>query len=347
MLQIGVPKEVKIAERRISLVPNDCKNLIEQGFSVYIQEGAGEEAGYPDQLYLDAGCEIKSTAKDLYESSNLIVKVKEPLAEDIALLREDHLLFCYLHLASGPELTQALLSKKLTAVAFETVVVDGKTPLLAPMSAIAGRLATQIGTWYLHASHGGRGTLMGGIHGLSKGNVTVVGAGIAGTEAARLAYGMGAQVTVLDINDKRLAELKAEMPNLITQTSNYDTIMDCAQESDLIVGAVYVVGRKAPVVITEEHIKAMPKGSVVVDISIDQAGCIATSKPCTHDAPTYVMHDVIHSAITNLPAAAPRTASEVLSAAIYPYVAQLARNSWSVELTGGINVEKGHLKIEL
>jgi alanine dehydrogenase len=347
VLQIGVPTEIKLAERRIALVPEDCKVLINQGCSIHIQAGAGVESGYDDALYIKAGCSIQATAADLYKNSKLIVKVKEPLEGDLKWLTKEHVLFCYLHLASGPELTKSLLEKQIKSVAFETVVVDGKTPLLAPMSAIAGRLATQIGTWFLHSPHGGRGTLMGGIKGLSKGKVTIVGAGVAGTEAGRLAYGMGAEVTFLDINADRLAALKVEMPRLITKTSNDETVLACAKESDLLVGAVYVIGRKAPIVITEDHIKAMPKRSVVVDISIDQGGCIATSKTCTHEEPTYIKYDVIHSAITNLPAAAPRTASEVLSHAIRPYVKELASNNWSAELIGGINTEAGLLKIVL
>lgn len=344
---IGIPKEIKAAEKRVSLIPDDCQKVIDQGFTVYIESTAGEGAGFTDSDYEAIGCKIAQNAESLYKSANLIVKVKEPLAEDLKFLTKDHLLFCYLHLASGPELTEALLEKKIKSVAFETVVVDGKTPLLAPMSAIAGRLATQIGTWYLHAPRGGNGTLLGGIHGLPRGEVVVIGAGVAGTEAARLAYGMGAHVTILDINEARLQELKTEMPQITTDVSNDETIMKYCEMADILVGSVYVVGRKAPTVVKEKHIQNMQSGSVVVDISIDQGGCIETSKPCTHLEPVYEAYGVTHSAITNLPAAAPKTASEILSMNIVGYVKKLAQNEWDEVLLNAVNTCDGKLEIEL
>ena len=346
-MKIGVPTEIKIAEKRVALTPTACKKLIKNGNKVSIQQGAGQGAGFADNLYAEAGCTIQPDAKTLYQFSELIVKVKEPLAADLENLTKDHLLFCYLHLAAEPELVENLKNIGLTAIAFETVVESGKTPLLAPMSAIAGRLSTQIGTWYLHAPRGGNGTLMGGISNIQAGNVTVVGAGVAGYEAAKLAYGMGANVTVLDINEARLAELKEEMANLNTEISTPETLMELAKTTDLMIGAVYVIGREAPNVITIDHVKAMPEGSVLVDISIDQGGCAETSLACTHESPVYEAYGVIHSAITNLPAAAPRTASQILSDAISPYVEKLASNNWSESLKQGVNVENGELKIEL
>ena len=344
---IGIPKEIKEAEKRVALIPEDCQKLIEKGFTIYIQSTAGEGAGFADADYESIGCKIAQDAESLYQSATLIVKVKEPLEGDLKYLTKDHLLFCYLHLASGPELTQELLEKEIKAVAFETVVVNGKTPLLAPMSAIAGRLATQIGTWYLHAPRGGDGTLLGGIHGLPRGEVVVIGAGAAGTEAARLAYRMGAHVTILDINETRLKELKAEMPQLTTDVSNDETIMKYCEISDILVGSVYVVGRKAPIIVKEKHIQNMQAGSVVVDISIDQGGCVETSKPCTHLEPIYDLHGVTHSAITNLPAAAPKTASEILSMNIRDYVAKLSLDEWDDVLLNAVNTCDGKLLIEL
>ena len=344
---IGVPSETKEAEKRVALIPTSCRELIEQGFNINIQAGAGVGAGYSDELYQQAGCTIQPDAAALYNSSQLIVKVKEPLESDLANLTEQHTLFCYLHLAAEPSLVEKLKQIGGTSVAFETVVVDGKTPLLAPMSAIAGRLAVQIGTWYLHAPRGGRGTLIGGIKGMNEGKVTVVGAGVAGEEAAILASGMGAEVVVMDINQERLTQLQQQLPNIKPVISSPESIAEQLADTDLLVGAVYVIGRKAPQIITQQHIETMPAGAVAVDISIDQGGCMETSQPGTHDNPVFTAHAVIHSAITNLPAAAPRTASKALSRAIAPYVAQLAKQEWSAELTAAINVQAGELKIEL
>lgn len=347
MRKVGVPKEIKQAEKRVALIPSDCAKLIKDNVEVFIESTAGEGAGFLDADYEAVGCKIVSDAETLYKSAELVVKVKEPLEGDLEHLTSKHLLFCYLHLASGPKLTKELLDKKIKSVAFETVVVDGKTPLLAPMSAIAGRLATQIGTWYLHASRKGNGTLLGGIHGLPRGHVVIIGAGVAGTEAARLAYGMGAEVTVLDINQERLDELKSELPKLNVEISTDESILKYAKIADILVGSVYVVGRKAPIVVTKEHINSMKKGSVVVDISIDQGGCVETSKPCTHDEPVYDVDGVTHSAITNLPAAAPKTASEILSMNICDYVYKLAKDDWDDVLVQAINTEEGLLKVEL
>lgn len=346
-MRIGIPKETKTAEKRVALTPEACGALVQAGHEVFLEKTAGEGAGFADELYEKEGVQIAENAADLYEKGELVVKVKEPLSGDLKNLKDRHSLFCYLHLAAEPDLVEGLKDIGLKAIAFETVVVDGKTPLLAPMSAIAGRLATQIGTWHLHAPRGGRGTLLGGFTGFPKGNVTVVGGGIAGTEAATLACSMGANVTILDINEARLEALKKEIPGVNTVLSTPENLEKLLPETDLLVGAVYVIGRRAPTVITEEHIKMLPKGAVVVDISIDQGGCVATAKPCTHHEPVYEVGGVIHSAITNLPAAAPRTASEALSEAILPYVLKLASGEQDEALAKAVNVENGELKIEL
>ncbi len=346
-MKIGVPTEIKNNERRVGLVPSAAEKVIAAGHEVFLQAGAGEGAGFSDSEYTDVGVTILPTAQELYKTAEMIVKVKEPLGQDLDLLESRHLLFCYLHLAAEPKLVERLKDIGLTAVAFETVEEDGKTPLLAPMSAIAGRLATQIGTWYLHAPRGGRGVLMGGITGRKGPNVTVIGAGISGYEAASLAHNMGANVTIMDINEERLSRMEKEFPGMKAVVSTPQSISVILPQTDLLVGAVYVVGKKAPTVVTAEQIKTMPEGSVAVDISIDQGGCLETSRPCTHDEPAYVEHGVIHSAITNMPAAAPRTASEILSEAIEPYVEQLAAGEWTDALQKGVNVQASELKIEL
>lgn len=346
-MKIGIPAEVKVAERRVALTPLACKELVKAGHEVYLQKGAGKAAGFLDADYEKSGVKIKPDAKSLYAVSTLVVKVKEPQEEEYKFIRPDHTLFCYLHLASNQDLVKILQKSGCTAVAFETVVEHGKTPLLAPMSAIAGRLAVQIGAWMLHAPRGGRGVLLGGMTGFKSGQVTVLGAGVAGTEAAILAHNMGAEVTVLDINKARLQELAKAHKGMQTMLSTPHAIASLLPTTDLLVGSVYVIGRRAPVVVSEEAVKTMPKGSVLVDISIDQGGCIATAAPCTHEAPKFVQHGVIHSCITNLPAAAPHTASLALSEAIVPYVRQLASGRPGKSLKEAINVKDGELKILL
>ena len=346
-MHIGIPTEVKQHERRVALTPPAVAALVQAGHTVFVQAGAGVGAGFSDADYTAAGAQLAADAAALYDAAALIVKVKEPQPQEFGLLKAHHTLFGYLHLAAAPAVTAALEQAGCTAVAFETVVVDGKTPLLAPMSAIAGRLSIQIATWLLHAPRGGRGVLLGGIPGVGGGRVTVLGAGVAGREAATLAHHMGAQVTVLDLNPQRLDELAKALPGLQTEVSSPMAIAALLPQTDVLVGSVYVHGKRAPVVVTEAQVQTMPAGSVVVDISIDQGGCIATAQPCTHSAPSYVAHGVLHSCITNMPAAAPHTASVALAQAILPYVHQLAAGDWTPALQGGINVQSGRLKISL
>ena len=346
-MKIGIPTEIKPAERRVAMTPEDCAGLVQAGHTVFIQKGAGERAGYSDEMYGKVGVKIAPTAEDLYNEGDLIVKVKEPLPGDIANLTPDHTLFCYLHLAAAPAVTEGLKDTGCTAVAFETVIVDGTTPLLAPMSAIAGRLAVQFGTYYLHAPRGGRGVLMGGIAGKQAGRVTVIGAGVSGKEAAVLASQMGAKVRLLDLNQERLDSITSEYPAIEGVISSKESIDALLPETDLLVGAVYVHGKRAPIVVSKAQMATMPKGAAALDISIDQGGCFETSRVTTHDEPSYVECDVIHSAIANMPAAAPHTASEVLSEAITPYVAKLANGEWTPELTEAINIKAGELLIDL
>lgn len=346
-MDIGIPKEVKTAERRVALTPEACKTLVDAGHHVSIEKGAGIYAGFSDEQYTQRGVVIQSDAQQLYANSQMIVKVKEPQEEEYRLLRKEHLLFCYLHLASSQPLIEALKEIGLTGVAFETVEENGTTPLLAPMSAIAGRLSVQLGAHFLHAPEGGRGVLIGGTSDHQAGRVAVIGIGIAGTEAACIAYGMGAHVTVLDIDKNRLEQIKNRFPEITTLESTPQTLEQILPETDLLIGAVYVTGKRAPHVVSEEQVLRLPQGAVVVDIAIDQGGCVETSRPCTYDDPSYSHKGIIHSAITNLPAAVPITASSALSEAIVPYVHQLAQGNWTDALRKGINVQEGQLKIEL
>lgn len=347
-MRIAIPAEVKNQEKRVALTPDACRALVAAGHEVTVQAGAGNGAGFPDTDYQTAGTGIEADVAALYKSAEMVVKVKEPQPEEWQRLNKNHLLFCYLHLAAEPKLADALKNIGLTAVAFETVTeADGTTPLLAPMSAVAGRLAVQLGTRFLHSSEGGRGQLLGGIQGMQTGHVTVIGAGVSGREAAHLAYQMGAKVTLLDINPQRLAEMQEAYPGMRCVNSTPEAISEILPETDLLVGAVYILGKRAPHVVTEAQVKAMPKGSVVVDISIDQGGCIETSKPCTHDNPSYVKHGVIHSAITNLPGAVPLASSQALSQAILPEVLKLANGNWTTALKKGVNVKGGKVLIDL
>ncbi|OGG99534.1 MAG: hypothetical protein A2600_08630 [Candidatus Lambdaproteobacteria bacterium RIFOXYD1_FULL_56_27] len=344
---LGIPKETKTAERRVALIPQDCARLVAAGAKVLMEEGAGRSAGFKDALYLQSGVSLVPGPEPLFAQAELIVKVKEPQAQELERLEKRHLLFCYLHLGGNPNLTQALLDKGLTAYGFETVGQAGQTPLLAPMSAIAGRLAVQLGARFLMAAQGGRGTLLGGTLDHPGGEVLVLGAGIAGTEAAALAWGMGARVQVLDLRPEALDRLVARLPGVAVEVAGPGLLERFLPQTDLLVGAVYLKGRKAPRVVSTQQMGLMPKGAVAVDISIDQGGCFETSRPCTHESPTYLEQGVIHSAITNLPAAVPHTASVALSKAITPFVLQLLQGKRDLELQAGLNLEAGQLRIEL
>lgn len=347
-MDIALPTEIKTAEKRVALTPDACRKLIQAGHKVTVQAGAGIGAGFHDDLYLEAGCHLASTAKATYQAGELIVKVKEPLPDDLKYLKPHQTLFCYLHLAADSVLTEHLQHIGLRAIAFETIKdTDGHTPLLAPMSQVAGRLSIQLACHFLQAAHGGRGTLLGGISSMADGRVLVIGAGEAGREAAHAAYHLGAKVTVLDINQQKLNKLKAAYPRMQTLQNTPETLAELLPHIDVLIGAVYVVGKKAPHVVTEAHIAQLPKGAVVVDISIDQGGCIATSKPCTHTEPSFVHNGIVHSAITNLPGAVPRTATIALSKAILPYVQDLAAGKMTPLLESGINVIDGKLCLEL
>ena len=345
-MRIGVPTEIKTLEGRVALVPAACGDLVRAGHEVFVQAGAGVKSGFADEDFERVGVSILPDAAATYGQSELIVKVKEPIAGDLDHLREDHLLFCYLHLAAEPALTERLLSIGLTGVAFETVEeTGGLLPLLAPMSNIAGRIGVQVATHLLHLPQGGRGVLLGGLPAADRGHVVVLGAGAAGGNAARLAAAAGARVTVFDRRQDRLAEMMAIGSNVTALYPYVETVGDFVARADMVIGAVLVTGARAPHVVTREMISAMPEGSVVVDISVDQGGCFETTRPTTYADPTYQVDGVTHFAVTNMPGAVPRTSSQALSAAILPYAQRMARPDWRLNeaLERGINVCGGEI----
>ena len=343
-MRIGVPAETKTLEGRVALVPAAAGDLVRRGHEVWLQAGAGLKSGFKDEQYASLGVQIAPDAAALYEKGELIVKVKEPIAGDLALLRRDHLLFCYLHLAPLPELTRQLTDIGLTGIAFETVELDnGDLPLLAPMSIIAGKIAVQVGTHLLHQPMGGKGKLLGGLPATERGKVVVFGAGAAGGHSAALAAAGGSHVVVFEKRLDRMDEMM-RLGNNVTALYPYeDVVAREVASADLVVGAVLVTGAVAPHVLTREMVAGMEDGSVVVDISIDQGGCFETSRPTTWKEPTYVEEGVIHFAVTNMPGAVPQTSSQAICAAILPWVNKLATGSWrdNQALLRGINVEGG------
>lgn len=345
-MRIGVPKETKTLEGRVALVPAACGDLVRAGHSVYIEAGAGRKSGYSDADFTQVGVQVVPDAAALYEAGELIVKVKEPIEGDLALLRKHHLLFCYLHLAPLPELTKRLLDIGLTGIAFESVEDDnGGLPLLAPMSVIAGRIAIQVGTHLLHQPEGGKGKLLGGLPAAERGKVVVLGAGAAGGNSASLAAAMGANVVVFDKRPDRLEQMMALGSNVTALYPYESYVAREVANADIVVGAVLVPSARAPRVVTAEMIRSMEPGSVIVDISIDQGGCVENIRPTTYADPTYVQDGVTHFAVTNMPGAVPQTSSQAISAAILPYTQRLASGKWRdlPSLVKGINIEGGEL----
>ena len=344
-MKIGIPREVKTLEGRVGLIPAAAAELVRHGHEVFIEQGAGVLSGYSDTDYQAAGVSILPDAPSLYGAGELIIKVKEPQPEELTRLRADHRLFCYLHLAAETELMQSLLDIGLTGVAFETVMKDHALPLLAPMSDIAGRIAVQVGTTLLHQPQGGKGILLGGLPAAERGRVVVLGAGVAGGNAARLAAGMGAEVTVFDRNRDKLAVMRDVGPNVTGLYPYQAAIEEAVAEADLLIGAVLIPGARAPHLVSEAMVKQMQAGSVIIDISVDQGGCIETTRPTTYDEPTFSLHGVTHFGVTNMPGAVPRTASQVLSAALIPYALRIARDDWAEDeaLRAGINVQAGEV----
>jgi len=343
-VRIGIPREIKPLEGRVALIPEACAELIRHGgHEVLIEHDAGLMSGYPDDTYVDVGVRVCANAPELYDAAQIVTKVKEPMDAELGYLRPDHILFSYLHLAANPLLAARLRTIGLTAIAFETVQEGGNLPLLAPMSEIAGRLSVQIGTHLLHQPQGGSGVLLGGLPTTERGRVVVVGAGAAGGAAVALAAAMGANVTVFDTRFERLTQMRALGANVTTLHAFQQQIETALLGADLVIGAVLQTGRRAPRVITREMVRSMQKGSVVVDISVDQGGCIETTRPTTYADPVYQEEGVLHFAVTNMPGAVPRTASQALSASLIPYLLRLCAANWIDDeaLKAGINVRDG------
>jgi len=349
-LVIGVPKEIKNNEYRVAMIPAGVKSLTEHGHKVLIQTSAGEESGISDKDYLETGADIRESAGDIFDEAEMIVKVKEPLPQEYDLLHEDQVLFTYLHLAPALELTKALLTQKVIAIAYETVQLqDGSLPLLVPMSEIAGKLSVQIGAHYLQKEKGGSGVLLGGVPGTEAGRVAIVGAGAVGVNAAKVAVGMGANVTILDIDLNKLRYLKDIFPNLTALVSNSSNIEKAVAGADLVVGCVLIPGARAPKLVTKEMISKMRRGSVVVDVAVDQGGCFETTVPTRFDNPTFVVDGVIHYCVPNMPSAVARTSTFALTSVTFSYVLKLANLGYQkalrsdISLCKGINVCKGNV----
>lgn len=346
-MRIGVPKEIKIHEYRVAATPDTVRSLVSDGHEVLVQTNAGQRSGFSDELYSSAGAKIIDSAQEVYQA-DLVIKVKEPQPSEFPYLREGLVLFCFLHLAAEPQLTKALIASKCIAIAGETVVdAQGRLPILTPMSEIAGRIAIQVGATALQLNHGGRGVLLGGVPGTPKAKVVVIGAGAAGTESIRMAMGLGAQVTAIDRSIPRLRQLDILFPGLTTRASSPEIVAECLAGADLVVGAVLVPGAKAPRLVTKPMLAYMPNGSVIVDIAIDQGGCCETSRPTTHDDPTYVVDGVIHYCVTNMPGACSRTSSQAFTNATRDYVRAIADKGYKKALQDdpglrlGLNVYQG------
>jgi len=344
---IGVPKEIKTNESRVSLVPSGAEELVSSGHAVLVEKDAGLGSGFSDEMYRKSGAEIINSAADIFERSDLIVKVKEPQKEEYSLIREGQMIFTYFHFAADETLLEAMIKSKAISIAYETVQSDGKLPLLIPMSEVAGRLAVINGSKCLESNMGGKGKLISGVPGVEPANVLVLGGGIVGSNAAKLAAGLGANVYILDINMDNLRYLDDIMPdNVHTIHSNKHILKDLLPKIDLLIGAVLVVGAKAPKLIDRKFLSMMEPGSVVVDVSVDQGGCIETTRPTTHENPTFVEENIIHYCVANMPGAVPYTSTIALCNATFSYVKELANYGMNIfknnkELLTGLNTLDG------
>lgn len=349
-MRIGLPKEIKVAESRVGLTPQAVSCLVAAGHAVMVETQAGAAIGYPDTAYVAAGAEIAQTAREVFGFAQLIIKVKEPQATEIAMLTAEHVLFTYLHLAASWQLTVGLMQSGCTAIAYETVRDRaGRLPLLAPMSQVAGRMAAQVAAESLMLPRGGSGKLMGGVPGVAPARVTILGGGVVGTEAAKMAVGLGAEVTIVDASLKRLAELDDQFAGrLKTQAVIAAAVDALVERSDVVIGAVLVPGAQAPKLVRREQLSRMQPGSVLVDVAIDQGGCFETSKPTTHTEPTFVVDKVLHYCVANMPGAVARTSTEALVAATMPYVMALAdgvRGALAADsgFAQGLSIQAGQL----
>ncbi|MEZ4897827.1 MAG: alanine dehydrogenase [Saprospiraceae bacterium] len=351
---IGVPKEIKTSENRVALTPAGAREFVKCGHTVYVQSTAGDGSGFPDESYQDSGAKILPTIEEVYGIAEMIIKVKEPIEKEYPLIRKDQLLFTYFHFASYQPLTEAMIESQSICLAYETVeAIDGSLPLLIPMSEVAGRMAVQEGAKYLEKPQKGRGVLLGGVPGVPPAKVMILGGGIVGTQAAKMAAGLGATVYIMDINLSRLRELADIMPaNVNTLYSNEYNIRELLPSIDLVIGAVLIPGAKAPHLITRSMLSLMQAGTVLVDVAVDQGGCIETCKPTTHDDPTFIIDDVVHYCVANMPGAVPQTSTIALTNATLPFALALANKGWQQAcrdhpgLRKGLNIVKGKVVYE-
>ena len=350
-MKIGVPKEIKPQENRIGLTPDSVKTLVSEGHEVLVENNGGFEAGFENDQYIKAGAKIADTAADIFNDAEIIVKVKEPQKVEVDMIRENQIVYTYLHLAAAKELTEGLIKSKSINIAYETVTDDnGRLPLLAPMSAVAGRMSIQAGAHSLEKPQGGRGLLIGGAPGVNPGNVLILGGGVVGENAATIATGMEAKVHIVDKSEARLKELQMKFGDrIIPLVSDEINLQEYVAETDLLIGGVLIPGANAPKLISKEMIKNMKRGSVIVDVAIDQGGCVETSKPTTHANPTYVIDDVVHYCVANMPGGVPMTSTLALNAATLPFVLNLAQNGYRDALNSdanflaGLNVCQGNV----
>ena len=346
---IGVPKETKNQEYRTGLTPSSVKELVNKGHKVIVEKNLGTEIGFSDEIYKSCGAEIVQSAKEVFDRAQMIVKVKEPSLSECKMLKEDQILFTYLHLAALPDTTKALIESKCTAIAYETITKNGRLPLLAPMSEVAGKMSVHVGNYFLHKAKGGSGVLLSGIAGVAPGNIVILGAGVVGTAALLMAMGLGANIIIIDKSIERLRSLEALYHGKInTVYSTEDSIANAIKDADLVIGAVLIPGAEAVKLITKPMLKTMKAGSVIVDVAVDQGGCCETTKATTHDNPTYIVDKVIHYCVANMPGAMAKTASIGLNNATLPYVISLANNGLKAliedkEFAEGLNVYKGNV----
>ncbi len=348
---IGVPKEIKNREFRVSMTPSGVAELVARKHQILVQTEAGIGSGFTDEAYTHAGARIIKEAAEVYAQADLIIKVKEPLPVEYDLIREGQILFTYLHFASSEELTRAMIARKAICIAYETIQkADNSLPILTPMSEVAGRMAVQIAAHYLEKNNGGSGKLLGGVPGVKPGRVVILGGGVVGTQAAKMAAGMGAEVILMDINLNRLRYLADVLPANVTCIFPTQTnIAEYLKTSDVLIGAVLIPGGKAPILASKAMIESMPKGSVVIDVAVDQGGCIETCKPTSHEHPIYTVNDVIHYCVPNIPGAVPATSTSALTNASLPYLIQLADKGWkeacksSVEIQKGLSIARGNV----
>ncbi len=350
-MKIGVPREIKPQENRIGLTPESVKSLVSNGHEVLIENNGGFEAGFDNDQYKSAGAKIVEKAADIYNDAEIIVKVKEPLSNEVKMIRENQIVFTYLHLAAAKDLTQGLINSKAICIAYETVTDNnGRLPLLAPMSAVAGRMSVQAGAHCLEKNQNGRGLLLGGAPGVEGGTVVILGGGVVGENAATIATGMQAKVHIVDKSEKRLKQLTDLFGNKIIpeQSDNVD-LKKLISKADLLVGGVLIPGAEAPKLVTKDMLKLMKRGSVIVDVAIDQGGCVETSKPTTHADPTYIVDDVVHYCVANMPGGVPRTSTLALNKATLPFLSRLAKDGYKKALNddhnflAGLNVHKGNV----